>query len=459
MAYINRNVSRRLFLQRAGALSVAAGTPFLANLAGIGAASAQAADDYKALVCVFLHGGNDQSNTVIPYDAASYAGYETGRPSLAIPRADLAATVLNSTTPLAGRELAFNPALAPLHTLFDAGKLAVVSNVGVLRYPVNKAQYQTKSVPLPPQLFSHSDHQAFWQTAAPEGTVRTGWGGRMGDLLAAQNTGALSICLSVAGNNAFQNGDQVVQLQLGTGGTVPIYGTSWPYGNQVAGDQVKANLTRARTHALEQQWVNVAKRAMDADTLVRGALTGAPDLTTVFDDQNWLAKQLKMVARMIQVRQTLGMKRQIYFVSLGGWDHHQDLVTEHPAKLGQLAAAMSSFYAATVELGVANNVTTFTASDFGRALQHNGRGSDHGWGSHQMVMGGAVRGKQIYGTFPTVALAGPEDAGQGRLIPTTAVDEYAATMAKWMGVSNTNLSTVIPNIGRFTRPDLGFMTV
>lgn len=451
------DLQRRRLLRAAAGAGAFGAAPFALNLAAIGAASAQSAEDYRALVCVFLLGGNDQSNTIVPYDAASYAGYQSARPTLALARDALAPTVIAPTGGLGGREIALNPALAPLKAHFDAGRLAVVANVGPLRYPLTRAQYTAQTVPAPPQLFSHADHQALWQIGAADGAVRSGWGGRIGDLLASQNTGTLSICTSIAGNNMFEAGEQVVQLQMGTEGTVPIYGTSWPYGNNVAGQQLTALLAQNRTNLLEQQWNAVAKRAMDTDRLMRTTLQAAPALTTPFNADSPLAKQMKMVARLIQIRQSLGYKRQIFFVALGGWDMHENLVENHPVQLATVADALASFYAATVELGVADKVTTFTASEFGRGLQSNGRGSDHGWGSHHFVLGGAVRGKAVYGNFPTVALNGPEDAGQGRLIPTTSVDEYAATLAKWMGVSGANLTTVVPNIGRFAHPDLGFL--
>ncbi|MBL0074842.1 MAG: DUF1501 domain-containing protein [Rhodocyclaceae bacterium] len=451
--------SRREFLKRASVLSLSGvAAPFAMNLAMLGEAAAANATGYKALVCVFLYGGNDYANTVVPYDAASYALYSGQRSAIALARQSLAATVLNPSTALPnGREYALAPQLSGLVPIFDASKMAVMLNIGTLIQPTTKAQYLAKSVPLPPKLFSHNDQQSIWQSSAPEGST-SGWGGRMGDLFAASNGNSTFTCVSAAGNAVFLSGQSAVQYQVTSNGSVPLAAIKSPlFGSAACTDALRTMITAPRTHLFEAEHTRIMKRSIDADSQLTLALAGNTPLTTVFPSGNSLASQLNMVARMIAARNNLGAKRQVFFVSLGGFDTHDGLTDDHPALLAQVGPALAAFYAATSELGVANEVTTFTASDFGRTLTTDGDGSDHGWGSMHFVIGGAVRGKSFYGTAPAIANNGPDDVGQGRLLPAISVDQFGATLGSWFGVSDSELATVMPNLANYSTRNLGFL--
>ncbi len=452
------HASRRQFLRNASALSMAGvATPFALNLASIGAASGQAAD-YKALVCVFLYGANDAHNTVVPFDAASYAPYAQARPALAWQPAELQVLAPTAGLP-AGKQLALPAQLAGIKQLFDQGRCAIVSNVGPLIQPTNRTEYLAKSVPLPPKLFSHNDQQSVWQASAPEG-ARYGWGGRIGDLLASQNATSALTCLSPSGNAVFLSGTTVQPFQFdATTGAVAFNALTSPtlFGSTTSGAVLRSSLTRARTHLFEGELANVNNRSITINSQLATALAAQPPLTTQFPANNSLGSQLSMAARMLAVRGALNMRRQVFFVSLGGFDTHAAQDTGHPALLTLVNDALAAFYQATVELGIASSVTTFTASDFGRTLVENGDGTDHGWGSHHFVIGGAVNGNRVFGTYPELALNGSQDAGNGRLIPTTAVEQYAATFATWMGVSGTDLPIILPNLPNFAPNNLGFM--
>jgi uncharacterized protein (DUF1501 family) len=453
------NASRREFLKRASALSVTGvAAPWALNLAAIGEAAAANATGYKALVCVFLYGGNDYANTLVPYDTTNYTAYQAQRTAIAIARDTLAGTVLAPTTALPdSRQYALAPELAPLMPLFNAGQMAVMLNIGTLVQPTSKLEYSNKSVPLPPKLFSHNDQQSVWQSSAPEGST-SGWGGRIGDLFAAGNGNATFTCVSAAGNAVYLSGQSAVQYQVTANGSVPLAALKTPlFGSQACSDALRALVTAPRTHLFEAEHTRVMKRSIEADAQLTTALAATPALATVFPAGNGLAAQLNMVARMIAARSTLGAKRQVFFVSLGGFDTHDNLLTDHPTLMATVGPALATFHAATVEMGVANNVTAFTASDFGRTLTTNGSGSDHGWGSMHFALGGAVNGRAFYGAPPVVANNGPDDVGQGRLLPSIAVDPFGATLATWFGVEAGELATVLPNIGRYSTRDLGFM--
>lgn len=459
------SASRRAFLQRASALSVAGvAAPWALNLAALAEAAAANAGDYKALVCVFLYGGNDYANTLVPYDATSYALYQQQRPTLAYARSSLDATALAPTSAPVDRagfahQYALAPELAPLLPLFNGGKMGVMLNVGTLIQPTTKLQYTSKSVRLPPKLFSHNDQQSVWQSSSPEGAT-SGWGGRIGDLFQSGNGNATFTCVNVSGNAVFLSGQSAVQYQVSTSGSVPVNALKSPlFGSDACTNALRTLITQPRTHLLENEYNRVTSRSIDANGVLGTALAAAPALATPFPASNNLGDQLKMVARMISVGPALGAKRQVFFVSMGGFDTHDGLVTIHPGLLTSVADALSAFYQATVELGVADKVTTFTASDFGRTLAGNNDGSDHGWGSMHFMLGGAVTGKKFYGTAPVVANNGPDDVGQGRLLPTTSVEQYAATFGKWMGVSDSELLSLLPNLANFdaSARNLGFM--
>ncbi len=453
------DLARRAFLRRAALTGVAgAAAPWALNLSLIGeAAAATSPGDYKALVCVFLYGGNDHGNTLIPADGTNYAKYASIRSNLAVPQAELAATTLTPATALpGGMQLALHPSLAPLKTLWDQGRLAAQLNVGPLLQPTTLAQYNARSVPLPPKLFSHNDQQSIWQSDLPEGAL-SGWGGRVGDLMLSGNGGSVFSCISITGNSVFLSGQQAVQYQMGTNGAVAINGIARSlFGSSTAQAALRNLITAQSSHLFEAEYSKVTKRSIDAEAQVSSALAGLPELATAFDANSSLSNQLKMVARMIAARASFGVSRQVFMVSLGGFDLHDNLSENHPGLLTQVANGLVSFQAAMQELGVANQVTAFTASDFGRTLSINGDGSDHGWGGHHFVMGGAVKGGRFFGTAPAVAVNGPDDVGQGRLLPSTSVDQLAGTLATWLGVSATDLPLVVPHIGEFSTRDLGY---
>lgn len=458
--------TRRKFI---GACCAAVGTTgllsALAQLRMIGAVaspsnniSPSAAADYKALVCLFLQGGNDANNLIIPSDSSGYATYAASRGALALPQANLL-----PISPLTsdGRAFALHPSMPEFQTLFGQGKAAVLANVGTLVVPTTKTQYNARSVPLPPQLFSHNDQQVEWQSSIPDKPFSTGWGGRLADLTNAFNSNnAISMSISLAGQNSFQVGKTVSQYSVGTNGVVTLSGSST---NLTTANGLR---TQAQNDLLAAQNANLFQAAFASDTrdaIADSALlsqyigTSSPiPFNTTFPTSS-LGLQLKMIARLIAAAPSLGLKRQVFFARVGGWDLHDNQVTAHATLLADVSASMSAFYNSTVELGVANQVTTFTASDFGRTYNTNGDGSDHGWGSHHLIVGGAVKGRDIYGQVPNLTVEGPDDTGRGRWIPSTSVDEYSATLATWFGVSATDLSTVLPNIGRFAKPNLGFL--
>ena len=332
----------------------------------------------------------------------------------------------------------------------------MLANVGTLVVPTNRSQYEARSVPLPPQLFSHNNQQVQWQSSVGDESFTTGWGGRLADLTNAFNENpSLSMSISLDGQNSFQVGKAVSQFSVNRTGVVNMSGTNNAVG-EVRLEALKSVLAQEDVNLFQTAFGGLTKDAIDTSALLGSTLEAATPLTTEFPEGR-LGDQLSMIAKLISVAPQFGLKRQVFFARLGGWDMHNNQIDAHATLLADIANGMKSFYDATVELGCQNNVTTFTASDFGRTFNTNGDGSDHGWGSHHMVMGGAVRGGDIYGTVPTLEINGPDDTGRGRWIPTTSVDEYAATLAKWFGVSDSNLPIVLPNIGRFAQPDLGFM--
>jgi uncharacterized protein (DUF1501 family) len=455
------NASRRAFMKRASALSVAGvAGPLAMNLAALSEAAAATATDYKALVCVFLYGGNDNGNTLIPYDQTNYDLYNKLRPTLAYARTALDATVLNPSVALSGgQQFSLAPELAPLLPIFNDGHMATLLNVGTLIQPTTKQQYLAKTVPLPSKLFSHNDQQSEWQSSAPEGAT-SGWGGRMGDLFQSGNGSSTFTCVNVSGNAVYLSGESAVQYQVTSSGSIALKALKAPlFGSAACSKALQALVTQQRGHILEAEYNRVMARSIDANALLSASLQPATAITTAFPATNTLGDQLKLVARMIASANELKVKRQVFFVSLGGFDTHDGLLTVHPGLLTKVSEALSAFYNATVELGVSQQVTAFTASDFGRTLSGNNDGSDHGWGSSHFVVGGAVKGQRIYGTPPAIASNGPDDVGQGRMIPTTGVDQYAATLARWFGVSDTDLLTVLPNLKNFdvSARNLGFV--
>jgi len=451
------NASRREFLRRASALSVAgSATPLVVNLAAMSAASAQTMPaDFKALVCVFLYGGNDHSNTIVPFDNANYQLYAQSRTNLALAQNTLLPLATPTNPSMVGRQVAMRPEMAPLKAIYDQGKAAVLANIGPMRAPMTMAQYRNNSVPRPMGLFSHNDQQSDWQSFGPEGT-RIGWGGRMGDLFASANSYQNVTAISTSGAAVFVSGSSVAQLQLGNNGAqgIPaLQANANVFSTTSASAPLKDIMTAASSHVLANDYNKIVKRSTEAAAAINTAL-GAVTLTTQFPGTG-LGNQMRNVARMIAARQALGARRQVFHVSIGGFDQHSGLVAGHGPLWTQISAAMAAFYNATVELGIANNVTAFTASDFGRTLDSNGQGSDHGWGAHHMVVGGAIKGGEMYGTWPDTVLRGPNDVGRGNLLPTTSVDQLVGTFATWFGVPSGSMKDVIPNATNWPSLDLG----
>jgi uncharacterized protein (DUF1501 family) len=517
--------SRRSFLKRATGTAFGASVfNTLLDLRLINNAMAGVnVSDYKALVCVFLDGGNDCNNMIIPAPAdPRYAGYKSIRgPRLALwedqaaaaarPLIDGAANPNNYwgvplSTALTGSDAyAVHNSMAvgvsntvphsSVKSLFDTGKLSFVSNLGVLAYPVTKAQVNSKSAKLPPQLFSHNDQVTQWQTGVPDAISRTGWGGRTMDKMREELArlgippGSISMSVSLSGSNTWEVGDTVNQFQVSTSGAVSF--TNYTGARKTIIDQVlrdatasaggDATLSGERTNLHLRDFQKVNERAIFNGAALSQALTrltaGQPDAAvgtqidqsfgivtggTTFNNLSSLEQQLHTVARIISQRGFLGMQRQIFFVKMGGHDTHGDQPVAHAGLVSTASRAMGRFYDAMVALGVANKVTQFTASDFGRTFKSNGLGSDHAWGSHHMVCGGAVSGGRIFGTFPVLSLNGPDDydsgsGATGRWIPKLSIDEYCATLARWFGLGEAELDAVFPNLHRFSSRNLGFM--
>lgn len=442
-------IRRRSFIKYASL--AAAGN--LAGLRPFGAMNALAATgtDYKALVCIFLYGGNDANNMVIPFDTAGYNNYASVRGPLA-----LAQNTLLPLTP--APNFALHPSLADVQTLFNGGNAALVTNVGTLVQPMTRSLY-LQGQNLPSNLFSHPDQQIEWQNAAGSGTTTTGWAGRVADLLNGQyNAGSsLPMITSVAGDTLFCNGVSSTPVSVSPGN---LSGASCSEGNQCSARQAAAQalLTFNSGVSLVTQDDQIATNAYNYASVLTAATKSVTPLATVFPTTG-LGPQMKQIAQIIQVRAALGVKRQIFFAGIGNFDTHSDQLTLQANLLAGIGPALAAFYQATQEMAIADAVTSFTMSDFARTFQPNSNtGSDHAWGSHHIVFGGAVKGGKMYGTFPTQTLGGPDDSGSnGRWIPTTASAQYAATLAQWFGVPANQLATVLPNIGNFATANLGFV--
>jgi uncharacterized protein (DUF1501 family) len=475
MAILNtHSLQRRAFLKRLSAVSaMGAAAPLALNLAAAGEAAAFESADYKALVCIFLYGGNDHANTVVPYDLPNYDRYSAirgggaGRTAggIAFGRDQLTPNALTpkvSQTLTDDLQYALAPGLTALPALWNAGQLAVQLNVGPLVVPLTLAQYKSDNriaYPLPPRLFSHNDQQSVWQSLGAEGSS-VGWAGRLGDLALASNANSSFTSISAGGNAVLMSGNDVLQYQVSTKGPSPVWASLYDrYDGALKADVFRSLITQSSANLLENEFAIVTKRALDLQQTVSSALSGVT-LNTSFDinnKPNGLADQLEIVARLIGARNALGAKRQVFFVQLGNFDQHDKLIADHALRLAVLNEAMGQFQIAMGELGVTKQVTTFTASDFGRTLSSNGDGSDHGWGGHHFVMGGAVQGGRYYGTAPHVSITTDDQVGQGRLLPSTSVDQYAATLARWFGVSATEMPAIFPNLANFSNNDLGFM--
>jgi uncharacterized protein (DUF1501 family) len=446
--------NRRTFIKSASL--AAAGSA--AGLRPFGAlnALAQSATDYKALVCIYLFGGNDSNNTLVQFDTKGYANYSSVRGPLAIPQSQL---LQLSAAPT----FALNPNLPDIQSLFDKNAAAFVANVGTLIAPTSRAQYiasQFNGKGLPSNLFSHPDQRLEWENAAPSMITPTGWAGRIADTLNVtyNPNGNIPMVTSVAGDTLFCDGVHTSPVSVNPGN---VNAGQCSEGAECAAQQATAQAMLGFNSGitLVQADNGITTKAYAYAKALSDAVQSVSPLKTVFPANNGLAAQLQQIAQIIQVRSALGVNRQIFFAGIGNFDTHSDQLDLQGGLLATIGSAIGAFYQATQELGVQNNVTSFTMSDFGRAFQPNSNtGSDHAWGSHHMVVGGAVKGGKLYGTFPTLALGGPDDSGSnGRWVPTTASIQYAATLAQWFGVSAAQLPTIFPNIGNFSTTNLGFV--
>jgi uncharacterized protein (DUF1501 family) len=445
------SMSRRSFV-RCASLAAAG---HVAGLRPFGAMNALADTNpgYKALVCIFLYGGNDSNNTLVPFDQAGYTNYSQIRGGLALPQSSL--------LPLTSApNFALHPNLPEIQGLFNQQSAAFVANVGTLVQPLSKAQYQAGGTPTPANLFSHPDQQLEWQNATQGSLAATGWAGRIADIFQpAYNSGAqIPLITSVAGDTLFCDGGSTGPMAVTPGA---VGGSQCSMGHVCGGRLAAAQALVALPNnvSLVQADNAITTNAYTYLTVLGQAMTGLPALQTPFPAKNSLAAQLQQIAQIIQARQSLEVNRQIFFAGLGNFDTHAKQMGTQSGLLSMISPAINAFYEATQEMGLANQVTTFTMSDFSRALQPNSNsGSDHAWGGHHVVIGGAVSGGKIYGTYPTLELGGPDDSGlNGRWIPTTASAQYAATLASWFGVQSSDLPTIFPTIQNFSSANLGFL--
>ncbi len=493
-------LSRRAFLRQStcAALGVTGLVNTLAHLTLTRAALAQGipGDDYKALVVLFLYGGNDSNNLLIPrLGHFAYQDYKTHRGVLGILDPNDPAYVAGRPASIAlagdGAGYGVHPSLQPLADLFNSGELAFVANTGTLAFPLNRTQYLSNSVPLPLQLFSHSDQQIEWQSSVADKPFQSGWGGRVADLLKQEGYAGskVSLSITISGINSLQVGSDVVQYTVSPTGAVTLggFGTNYSsaknadgtYRNTSTGHRLKAfdEITaHTHQHLLEEGYNEVMRRARASEAIVGTAFTAAAqsgvDLDAIFQPANTsLGNQLKTVAKLIAGRTSLDNRRQIFFCSVGGYDTHSDQIASQANLMAELGNSAKAFSDALVALGVNDKVLTISHSDFTRTFTPNGTdiltaGSDHGWGGHHIVMGGPVNGGKIYGTFPSLKVGMDQDAGtnRGRWIPTTSVDQYASVAARWLGVESSALSAIFPNLHRFDDPfgataNLGYVSL
>lgn len=458
-------LTRRNFLGRS-ACSAMSTTCLLNTILTLRHMNAQAADvlapgtPYKAIVCVFLYGGNDSNNLLMPRESSAHAKYAASRTVLTIPQANiLALNTLNDN----GLNLGLHPSMTGCRDLYNQGKLALMSNVGTLIAPATLQDYHNRTAAIPDNLFSHSDQQVQWQTSASTMNAaynQTGWGARMAEaLVGTQERTSVSMLVSLSGTNFFQVGKTMLPFRPGPGGT-PVFRLGQGSSSQdVSRYTAFRNILNAEyANLMEDAFADLSNKSIiEADT-INAALQGTSNFPTI-PANNDLGEQLRTVAKMIQAQGPLGITRQIFFVATGGFDTHGPQLDDHAGLLGRVSAAMKGFQDGLESIGMGDSVTSFTASDFNRTYDSNGRGSDHGWGGHHMIMGGGVNGQKVYGSYPDpdITVAGnPLDTGRGRWVPTTAVDQYAATMAKWFGLSDSQIRDVFPNILNFD-VNLGFM--
>ena len=456
--------SRREFVRRTCCTAAALGVASSFSRFGLVNALAQAPTDFRALVCIFLFGGNDANNMLVPMDPTGYANYLNTRKSianggLAIDQGSLL-PITAKTQQVGTTAFGLHPNLPELQALFGKGQLAFLANVGTLLAPTTRTEVQQGSQTLPANLFSHEDQQLQWQTSAPDSFATTGWAGRVADKVQPVfNVGAqFPPITTVAGSAIFCTGQQTQPYAVIPGSSSALNGFDSSASSAARLQALQQLLTFDTGISLIQSASSITSAAVADSQTLSAAVASAGSLATVFP-KSGLGSQLLQVAQILKVRSALGLNRQIFFCSLGGFDTHTNQISAQQSLFSQLSPAVNAFYSATVELGLAQQVTTFTMSDFSRTFQPaSGGGTDHAWGSVQMMMGGAVQGGDIYGTLPTFALGGPDDSGNnGRWIPTTSIDQYGATLASWFGVQSTDLPAIFPNLSNFTAPTLGFL--
>lgn len=464
-------MNRRRFLGQLSCAAVTA-TPIISTLLNLDMAKAAAAtnidmmnatgNDYRALVCVMLAGGNDSFNMLVPRGVSEHAAYSTTRSNLALARNSLLQLTDSPNTP----SLGLHSGMPELAALYNSGEAAFVANVGTLVEPTTLSAFENGSARLPLGLFSHSDQIMHWQTSVPDSRSANGWGGRVADILNSTNSNPrISMNISLAGTNVFQSGQQAVSYDITPSGNGSIQPVDFPeFSPAIAAinkTSVRSLLDAQYQNVFQQTFGETTAGAIDASKEFADAIA-QQTLTTVFSPSE-LSQAFQMIARTVAARETLGMRRQTFFVLMGGYDHHDELLNAHAAMLPVVSKALGEFNTAMKELKVHDKVTTFTTSDFARTLTSNGRGTDHAWGGNQIVMGGAVNGGLIYGQYPDLALGTSLDTGRGRLIPTLSTDEYFAELAQWFGASSNQLNDIFPNLDRFYNiggePPVGFMNL
>lgn len=470
----HRKISRRRFIGEAGCAAMGS-TTMLSSLANLILAnkmmstSLSPPSDYKALVCILLAGGNDSFNMLVPRGASEYAQYAATRSDLALPQNEL--LPLNPITS-DGKEYGAHPSMSGVQQMFEAGELAYMANIGTLIEPIaNETEYRSGLKNLPLGLFSHSDQIQQWQTSVPQSREAIGWGGRMADIVKTMNTNqGISMNISLSGRNVFQSGNTVLEYSIsnkgnGVEGIEPI--NKWMsrsgFANRMRTEAITDMATYTYANIFKETLGTLTDQSIDSIEEFQRAIGGVEPFMTSFSD-HYLSQNLHMTAKVIAAREALGMSRQTFFMTIGGWDNHNELLNAQQFNLGAVSNAIKEFFDSLKEIGMENDVTLFTVSDFARTLTSNGRGSDHAWGGNSIVAGGAVKGQEIYGNFPELNVSGNPliISSRGNLIPTTSADELFAELALWFGVSPNDLTTILPNIGNFytpgsPTPPLGFL--
>lgn len=463
--YFHHNpISRRKFFGQASCAAIGASTLWssLVNLKGFAAAALANSTtlmdpEYKALVCLFQSGGNDSFNMLMPRTPSEYAEYATTRSNLAIPIDSMLPIFPNNA---GGRLFGIHPSMTNLQGMFNQGKLAFLTNVGTLVQPITKEEYWEGNIPLPLGLYSHSDQGQQWMTGLPNERSATGWGGKIADLIHDMNNSPnISMNLSLSGTNIFQTGQNTVEFALDPyDGSSGIYGygatDDWNVFDRMRTQAINSMVDYEYQDMFKKTYIDVIRRSRDGHVQFQEAIGNVPQLQTQFTD-NYLSRSFQMAAYSIAAHEELQMKRQIFFIDYGGWDHHDEVLDKQNGMLAELDTALGEFQAALEELGLGQQVTTFTLSEFGRTLTSNGNGTDHAWGGNVMVMGGDVKGKNIYGDYPSLALESSLELGNGVLLPQLSADQYFGELALWFGVNPSDLSTIFPTLTNFYQPGNG----